>query len=235
VKKIGLCTGSMYEKISPTSETIIKLFQDIGCNAIEITCISMDELTGIKDLDERFTSGFSHVSLHAPCRDIRYGNDGHTEKVFAMIREAHQRFTFDNIVLHPDVVDRWDIIQAQGLPFAVENSDHRKPFGRTAADLREIFRFYDLGFVLDMNHCFVNDHTLRLAEDLIAEFGERIREIHLSGCHNGHHCPLHIFGPVKIFDHMPEKDVPVIIESVCVDRHMAKKEYDFIKNNLLAG
>ena len=68
-------------------------------------------------------------------------------------------------------------------------------------------------FVLDVNHVFTNDETMRLAEELYERVGRRLAEIHLSG-YAGYHEPLHYTKQTKIIAAIRDFNVPVIIESV---------------------
>lgn len=63
-----------------------------------------------------------------------------------------------------------------------ENMDATKAFGRNVADLRTVFdSFPQAGFCLDVAHVWTNDPTLALGHDLLDAFGERLRELHVSG------------------------------------------------------
>jgi sugar phosphate isomerase/epimerase len=72
-----------------------------------------------------------------------------------------------------------------------ENMDVAKRFGRSADDLRSVFdRHPDAGFCLDVAHAWTNDPTLQLGHDLVDAFGDRLRQLHVSGIEpDGRHRP----------------------------------------------
>ncbi|MDI6737183.1 MAG: hypothetical protein QME12_01565 [Nanoarchaeota archaeon] len=73
---LGFSTGCMY-KSSLTLDNIISFYSHIGADALEINFATIKELADFKydrDLLETIR-GFSYVSLHAPFKGIRYGNN----------------------------------------------------------------------------------------------------------------------------------------------------------------
>jgi sugar phosphate isomerase/epimerase len=84
-----------------------------------------------------------------------------------------------------------------------ENMDVQKAFGRSVADLDRVFAAHPAaGLCLDVAHCWTNDPSLRLAHEFVDRFGDRLREVHLSGIEiDGKHRPttradLDLYGPV---------------------------------------
>ena len=69
--------------------------------------------------------------------------------------------------------------------------DVTKRYGRDVVDLAEVFAaFPEAGFCLDVAHVWTNDPTLRLGHDLLDAFGERLRQLHVSGIEaDGTHRP----------------------------------------------
>ena len=69
-----------------------------------------------------------------------------------------------------------------GKRLLFENMDSQKRFACTVADLWVVFATYpDAGFCLDLAHCWTNDTSLRLAHEMVDEFGDRLRQVHVSG------------------------------------------------------
>jgi hypothetical protein len=85
--------------------------------------------------------------------------------------------------------------------------------------------------VLDLNHCFTNDPSMRLAAEMYAAFGKRISMVHISGFEKLHE-PLSRTKQLEILTAIPDKNLPIIIESGCDNIEEAKKEYEYIKNFL---
>jgi sugar phosphate isomerase/epimerase len=60
--------------------------------------------------------------------------------------------------------------------------DVMKRFGREVQDMAEVFeRFPEAGFCLDVAHVWTNDRSLRLGFELLGAFGDRLRQLHVSG------------------------------------------------------
>jgi sugar phosphate isomerase/epimerase len=118
-------------------------------------------------------AGFARVSLHAPV-----GIDSADEAV-ATIR----RLPLDgDVILHPDLYGRDDAAARLGSRATFENMDVAKSFGRTVEDLRAVFaRFPEAGFCLDVAHVWTNDRSLALGHELLDAFGDRLRQLHVSG------------------------------------------------------
>ncbi len=126
-------------------------------------------------------ASFARVSLHAPV-----GIEPR-EAVDAILRLPLD----GDVVLHPDVYAGDDAAARLGGRAVFENMDVNKPFGRLAPDLDETFaRFPSAGFCLDVAHVWTNDRTLALGHELLDVFGDRLRQLHVSGIEpDGTHRP----------------------------------------------
>ena len=81
----------------------------------------------------------------------------------------------------------------------------------------------------DVAHVFDNDPTMKLGKDLVSAFGERICEIHVSGYNYRElHDPIHLSKQNEILDAIPSLDLPIIIESVCLNEDEVRKEFEYI-------
>lgn len=221
---LGFSTGSLYKTHELISKEAFEAIRSLGCNAIELNCRNEDEilklLTTIKPND---LAGFEYVSLHAP--NVVNVN------TLELLQRAQEIFHFKAIVIHPDEVENWEIFSRFELPFAIENMDWRKERGKYVDSLQTVFEKMDSKMVLDVNHCFTNDPSMLLAKDMVAEFGSRISQVHLSGFETFHE-PLFKTGQVEIMDAIPDKNLPIIIESGCETIEDAKKEFEYVKNYL---
>jgi hypothetical protein len=106
---------------------------------------------------------FARVSVHAPI-----------DSVDVSLLPAG----FDT-VLHPDLYPDATLL---GRHAVFENMDAAKSFGRTRDDLATVFgRHPEAGFCLDVAHVWTNDPTLALGHELLDAFGDRLRQLHVSG------------------------------------------------------
>ncbi len=231
--KIGFSTGCLYKTHDPLAPETFAVFRKMGCNAIEIAWNvgGFDELEKIAKIKPEDLAGFEYVSIHAPSFD----NFNETE-IVAMLQkltEVNDRLKFKAVVLHPYETMNFDIFRQFDLPFMIENMDWRKDFGKYVDSLENIFSKFDAPMVLDLNHCYTNDPSMRLARDIAETFGGRIEEIHLSGFETFHE-PLFKTKQTEILQSIPDKRLPIIIESGCENIKEAKKEFEYVKNFLLS-
>ncbi|MCK4355104.1 hypothetical protein KAW43_01990 [Candidatus Parcubacteria bacterium] len=222
---IGFSTGILYHTYPSASKEMIQICKNMGCDIIELNCPveRFDLMDKLKQSDLR---DFKFVSFHLPC--------GVSSKNFEFLKKVqsfHNKLKFDEVVVHPDVIEDWNVLKLFNLPFSIENMDEKKKIGRTLESMKKIMSQNDYNVTLDINHCYVNDPTLKLAEDLWDEFKGRISHFHLSGYEKSHD-PLIVTKQTSFIDFMKNKDRPIIIESVCKDLNQAKKEFNYIVNYL---
>ena len=112
---IGMSTGALYKIIPSTSKQAIDVQKSLGTNALEICCLRKGELQGLLSLDAQdIRSYFRWLSLHSP-NDLKYGNNDEARTVLNLMKEAHSRFQFDLVVVHPEKVKEWSVLE--NLPF----------------------------------------------------------------------------------------------------------------------
>lgn len=117
-------------------------------------------------------SVFRRVSIHAPAVM--------TEPAAEVVATL-QPYPFD-VVLHPDVYGAEPDCARLGARALFENMDVGKRSGRSADDLAAVFgAFPEAGLCLDVAHVWTNDRTLQLGHELLDAFGDRLRQLHVSG------------------------------------------------------
>ncbi|MDD4409745.1 MAG: hypothetical protein PHW52_03800 [Candidatus Pacebacteria bacterium] len=232
---IGFSHGVLYKIHDINTEENMKLFQDCGCNAIEVN-YHHDRENEFLELNSiiPYIRDFDYVSLHAPC-DIRYGNNEETRILLKRVNDYCLKINAQLVVVHPDLVDDWEIFDEFKINWAIENMDDRKEHFKDLAELKAFFTSHPTWkLVLDLGHCNANDKTMGLAENLIHNFVDRIKEIHLSG-YETFHDPLYRTKQSEIIKLCNKLDVPIIIESTFgindgVDG--LEREFGYIMENL---
>lgn len=221
---IGFSTGCLYKTHERVAAETFEVIRALGCNAIEIACCDDGELekliTQISPVD---LVGFEYVSLHAPT--IKGAG------TLELLKKAHNIFNFRAIVIHPDEIENWDLLTRLKLPFSVENMDWRKEIGKYTESMQDIFAKFDGPMTLNLNHCYTNDPSMRLAKEMTDTFGGRIEEIHLSGFDHLHE-PLFRTQQREILEAIPDKRLPIIIESSCESVVDAKVELEYVMSFL---
>ena len=231
MKKVGFNTGVMYKTIYPISNKMLDICFKIAPEHLEVSCHSMKEMGDLSKLHIRKLLKLGSLSIHAPCHGIRYGNNKETRLVFNEIEKLSQKVKIENVVFHPDLIDDVIIFERCEFTKSVENMDWRKERYKNTEELAEFFEKTDFKFTLDINHVFTNDKTLKLANELVEHFGERLIEVHISGFETFHE-PIFVTKQDQIIQKVKKLEVPFVIESTCASQGEMKKEFEYIKERL---
>lgn len=232
---LGFSTGCLHETHDPLSPETFDVFRKIGANAIEINVHYMDMAPALLNLEQKDFVGFRWVSIHAPSFD-RFDTNSVIKfrQTLDIFEQFCQKVKVNSIVFHPDQIGEWAIFENYTFPVLIENMDWRKEVGKYVDSMKEIFEKADAPMVLDINHCMTNDPTLNLAREMVENFRDRIFEIHVSGFEQ-YHEPLFQTQQIEILEAIPDKELPVIIESECDTVEDAKKEFEYVRKYLISN
>jgi hypothetical protein len=143
---------------------------------VELTAVVeplLATLTEFLDLSPDLLEGFERVSLHSPIW---------AESPERMVETIVRLPLESDVIFHPDVWAQERALDLLGARVVFENMDAGKQFGRSVEDLRDVFAAHPVaGFCLDVAHVWTCDRTLLLGHELLDEFGDRLRELHVSG------------------------------------------------------
>jgi hypothetical protein len=210
MRRIGFSTGALARGDFRRALAILRVY-DISI--VELSALRIDELRpllqALPELELELKN-FSFVSVHAPSRFPK-ASEGW---VLDGLRQLSERGY--PVVVHPDVIFSPDLWQVLGDKLLVENMDKRKPIGRTAKELQEIFRALPAArFCLDIGHARQVDPSMTEASLLLRAFGDRLEEVHMSEVNTAsRHDPISLnavtaFGAIAAS--IPEK-IPIILE-----------------------
>lgn len=232
----GFTTGRLTDQNSFIDK--MKIFADLGCQAIEFSLLDYSRFELIKSgVKQPLIDSFTHRSIHAPVKfgdkSVTYRDDEETHAMLHNLEWLCAAVGASVLVVHPDRVADWNVFAKYTLPICLENMDVWKETARTTADMQQFFKGNDFGMVLDVNHCFTNDPTMQLAQDLRDSFGQRIREVHLSGFIEpeetvNRHVPIHKTRQEEIMHAVEGLNAPIILEGVCTTEEEFKNEYQFV-------
>lgn len=171
--RTGFSTGAL-ERDNFRSAVEWMLSQRI--KVLELSALRYEELKPLlAGLDDLGLDAFTYISLHAPSSFPRAKEKEIAELLLPVSRNGW------NIIVHPDVIYTPMCWESFGERLLIENMDRRKPVGRTADELAQIFQeLPDAQLCLDVAHARQLDTSLRLLWDIICRFTDRIREIHIS-------------------------------------------------------
>lgn len=237
--KLGLSTGCLHMLFDRSELSgSIKLIAQSHICALEILCRRFNDLSYLSQVGTKCLKSFDYISLHAPVKNF-YQKDNATTVFLDQLVTTHRKFKFDHVILHPDKMQNWDILKQYGqIPWSIENMDQKKDFGIDTDDLEGMMdRGPELGFVLDLQHCFTNDSSMEIVDEYLDRFGDRLVEIHLSGYNiNLVHCPLYLADQEVIIQKLSEvlryKNVPIIIESTFLKLEEIQKEINYVQSYL---
>ncbi len=230
MRTIGFSHGVLYRVADVYSEQIIDLYRGCSDAALE-TCVSKADDADKLQRIIPYVRDFSYKSVHLPS-DIRYVKDEKTIRLLDKIVNYYKEVGASLALVHPDVVDDWEVFDRYKINWAIENMDNRKGRFKTAGELEEFLgKNPNWRLVLDLNHCFTNDRSMALAESILHNLKDKIAEVHLSGYINLHD-PLFASKQDFIIDYCRKLDTPIIIESTFDSIDDVKKEYNYIIEKL---
>lgn len=210
---IGFSTGAMHMSYFPLEEKI-KLFKASGANAVELsfgTLCVLKEFNITDGLLETLSS-YELVTIHAPWTSgVRYDNN--SSAAIDKLKEICSVQKIYGIVLHPNTIDDYSLLEKSGLPFLIENMDNKARCGTHPQEFEKLKRDYNFGFVLDLQHAYMHDHSMQIAREIMEAMEGRIKEFHVSGELKGkpHSLLCHSDNSSMIIG-MLRSDIPIILE-----------------------
>ncbi len=186
----------------------------VGVTAVELSALRDHEL---RPLIEAIASldlhRFSYVSFHAPSN---FGTLCEGD-VIDLLRQLPQEWP---VIVHPETIQTRESWETFGAQLCLENMDNRKPTGRTVAEMRRLFEYFpEASFCLDIGHARQIDPTMASALLMLAEFSERLAQIHVSEVGSrGEHLPVSRVGEIAFrkLAHRVPTECPLIVESVVI-------------------
>jgi hypothetical protein len=181
-------------------------------HAVELSALRDHELAPLVEAAGSLDlGGFDYVSFHAPSKLTTLDERSVLDLLAALPGEWP-------IVVHPEIILTPSLWRALGARLCIENMDDRKTLGRTAEELRVLFReFPEATFCLDVGHARQIDPTMAVALLMLFEFGSRLKQLHVSDVGvRGEHLALSVLAKwacARVARHVPQ-ECPLIIESV---------------------
>ncbi len=209
MRTIGFSTGAL---ALGDFDRGLQLLSGSYAKAVELSALRELELpTLMAALGRLDLSNYEYISVHAPSR-LRTMKE---QDAADYLRPCIERGW--SVILHPDAIVDYGCWRDFGKLLCIENMDKRKAVGRTANELRQHFHeLPDASMCLDLAHARQIDPTFGIAREIIAEYGERIVQLHLSDLDvMSHHDPLSmsVVWAVREIAHLLPQ-CPVILESM---------------------
>lgn len=223
MKYLGFSTGCLHKTRYSLNERI-ELYHLAGANALEIGLASIEELQDF-NLTSKLAQNikkFDYLSIHVPW-GMKYNSDLQTKLVIEKLKVLCALLPIDGIVIHPDLIEDFSVLERSGLPFLMENENNaREKFGQKPEDFEKLASDYDFGFVFDTQHAFECNQNISYSRKLLEIMGDRLRHMHVSGCtEDKSHSPVHlsdnkeqILKILKIKKDLPKISGGVIVKNV---------------------
>ncbi|MBI1866673.1 MAG: hypothetical protein HYS02_02820 [Candidatus Staskawiczbacteria bacterium] len=226
--KIGFSTGALYKYF--TVKESLNFLQKSEYRVVELNFINIENIK--KGLLDEITKcdieNFEYVSLHAPV--FPYGRTKDTEFIFDKIQKLNKIRELDIVIFHPNTVQDFNVFKNTPFPVAFENMDCRKKYFKIPEEIISVLSDEKFKIILDVNHVYTNDNTMRLASYFYEKLGNKIVQTHLSG-YEDHHDALYKTKQNIIIKSIQNPLCPIIIESV-ISPDETEKEMDYIIKQL---
>ena len=234
---LGFANGDFW-KLQDSSanrfnEDFLKFLFKSKTNAIELHCINQESIEYLAENEIPILKKFRYISMHSLVFD--YDDSKYTHYILQETQNICKKHNVSNVVFHADSIKNWNVLEKyhQNIPISIENMDNEKTFGKTLEDMSKILDNFPFNLTLDLQHCYVNDNSMKLAHQFQEKFKDRIVEYHISGYNKKeNHYPLFKTNQKIITESLLYKEKPIIIESVFNDFHEASQEIEYLNKHI---
>lgn len=209
MRPIGFSTGAL---AYADFERGLNMVRRHRLDVVELSALRQNELIPMLDAIPRLDlAGFAYISIHAPSY---FEPDWEAALWGRLCDEAHHGWP---VVLHPDAINDFGLWRELGELVCIENMDKRKPIGRTADELADVFRELPRAtFCFDIGHARQVDLTMTEAYLILRDFGSRLKQVHVSEVNSRSKHDILSYSSMTAFQEVsmliPEQ-VPVILET----------------------
>ncbi len=227
MQPIGYSTGAL--ALSDFRKAL-RILEHQPVTVVELSAIREQELIPlVQSLSELDLSRYEYISIHAPSSFSAEAEP----RVFRELYGTRQRGW--PIIVHPDTLHDFSVWRQLGDLLCIENMDKRKPAGRTARELEDLFReFPEASFCFDIGHSRQVDTSMTEAYKMLKRFSGRLRQVHISEVNSlNKHDRLSFVSMLGFQEvaHLIPPSTPVIIESI-VDQDQITAEINRVQSVL---
>ncbi|HAH49713.1 hypothetical protein [Gimesia sp.] len=233
--KIGFSTGSI--ALDDVCRGIDIAIHD-HTNAIELSALREQELDPLLNLIGKIRnrlSIFEYISFHAPSKREMFSEELLVSK---LKKVADLNWA---IIVHPDLIENFELWRTLGRAVCIENMDKRKTTGRTAAQLKYLFdQLPEATFCFDIGHARQIDPTMLEAETMLRDFHYRLRQVHMSYVNSQSHHERLNYECILAYQRVTQwidNSIPIILETpvnqneIDEEISLAKKVFEFVHIN----
>jgi hypothetical protein len=237
MRDIGFSTGAL--ALSDVQRALAML-KHKAVTAIELSALRQDELLPlVEQLPSLDLSRFRYKAFHAPS-----SIEPAFEKTAIRLLERVCELEWP-IIVHPNVIHTVKLWRTLGQFLCIENMDKRKPIGRTATELTEIFEGFPTAvFCFDIGHARQIDPTMSEGATILHHFRDRLVQLHVSEVNSqSKHDPLTHEATLAFsrLSRLVPSGTPIILESQVseenIDSELRKtlQLFDHVEELAIAG
>ena len=233
---ISISTGCLH-RLSEDRNKMVRKLQRFSLSGVELSFNRPRHLLNFNiDKDNlEYLQTLKFNSIHAPCKDVIYGDNETCKKVLQKISELYVKINAKNVVFHKNEIEDYNLIINSSFASSIENDDWRKPHN----DIKYIKNLLDKHRELRLTFDFA--HAITVAPSDISEyleyFKERLAEIHISIINEKtkRHDFMHKNNSKRLEDLtqlLKTASVPLVLECAVLDFediNSLKKEIEYIK------
>lgn len=166
---------------------LLKYVKKLDVDGVEITFGRKEEVYSFKPStsDIKFLKGLKYVSIHAPFRLIRnMESEEEVEDILRSIESLYKKVKAKNVIMHPFDIPEPEILMKFKFNVITENMPKIMKKNHKLITLEDVFRKYPkIGLCLDVAHAYRK--SMKETNEIVRKFGNKIRQIHLSGTYRG--------------------------------------------------
>lgn len=233
---IGPSNGWLYAKNIFSLEKHAELLKRAKANAVELS-LSNDNQKIKSLLSNEEIGEFQYLSLHL----LDYDNSQSELSQISLIKKVFERRRPTACLIHPLRIPEsyLEALASQGIPIVIENMDKDKDLGYCLEELEGLLQRFQIGFVLDVQHAYEHDSTMKYALDLFQMARDKLTYFHVSGeTKDNHHVLVNKSENRKaITDFLSaafsEIHAPIILEGEYTTADEVSQEINFLKSELI--
>lgn len=180
MQKIGFSTGCLYKYCS--LEDALKIFKIQNVNYAELGFATYELLENCKVEElKKYCEDFKEITIHAPCVNVKYYKSSEVKNIFNKLSLINNLLKIKTNVFHPDTIEDFSVFDNCDFKVSLENMDIRKSRGLKPEEFERFKSQLDFTFVLDIQHAYEHDVSMKLAQELYDCMKNQISHFHISG------------------------------------------------------
>lgn len=176
---ISISTGCLH-RLSEDRNKMVRELQKFSLSGVELSFNQPRHLLTFNiDKDNlEYLQTLKFNSIHAPAKDIIYGDNKTCKKVLQKISELYVKINAKNVVFHKNEIEDYSLIINSKFASSIENDDWRKPNNGIEYIKNLLDKYKELKLTFDFAHAMTVS-PIDIPEYL-DYFKGRLAEIHIS-------------------------------------------------------